>query len=44
MRTKIELTKEQVDQIFRAEEMQLWAKFDKDLALMRIGMSLFKLN
>jgi len=35
MKTKIELTKEQVDQIISAEEKQLRAKFEKDLASIR---------
>lgn len=35
MKTKIGLTKEQVDQIISAEEKQLRAKFEKDLASIR---------
>ena len=35
MKTKIELTKEQVDQLISAEEKQLRAKFEKDLASIR---------
>ena len=35
MKTKIELTKEQVDQLISSEEKQLRAKFEKDLALIR---------
>ena len=35
MKTKIELTKEQVDQIISTEEKQLRVKFEKDLASIR---------
>ena len=35
MKTKIELTKEQVDQLISSEEKQLRAKFEKDLASIR---------
>ena len=35
MKTKIELTKEQVDQIISTEEKQLRVKFEKDLAAIR---------
>ena len=35
MKTKIELTREQIDQLISAEEKQLRAKFEKDLALIR---------
>ena len=35
MKTRIDLTKEQVDQLISSEEKQLRAKFEKDLASIR---------
>ncbi len=35
MKTQIDLTKEQVDQLISSEEKQLRAKFEKDLASIR---------